>query len=500
MVDPFANRRVNQLATTVSHSHFAPIRPTHLIAAAALILFGAYGATWMSLLPIWSAYFSHGFVVVAFTAWMIFTEGDRFARAGDAWYVGLVPLLVLSLLWMLMIAAQVQILHQVLAVAVVATWLLTVAGLAMWPTVLRICAVFSLALPIWMLAIPVLQSLTVGANIILLRLWRLNATVRDNFITIPNGTFEVAQSCAGEAFFMSGLTIATVYLVYLRPSRHAAVALMGLAVGLSIVSNWIRVFGLILVGHYAGMAHPLIVDHGWYGWVIFAVVQLVFFWQAPRIERHWPANAMFCEATPEPPAQPKLWRRVVLATAIGITGPVLLFLLGSIPSDPVPHAPPGIAQTPTISANAQATWHPEVEGAGEHRVYALHQNGLPVQVDRFVFTRQSQGREMVNEMNRLVPDSLVLDQRVIGPLDASLRQVHQLAVRDAQHARIAWFWYQVAGRNTVSGARAKLLETVAFVTRSAPSELVVVSAPCANPGCRDAVEAVSMTVTGQRPR
>src|SRR5690606_39451568 len=55
-------------------------------------------------------------------------------------------------------------------------------------------------------------------------------------------------------------------------SDLSRVMLLIAAGGISIVSNWIRVYSLILIGHYTRMQHYLIVEeHYYYGWAIFTV-------------------------------------------------------------------------------------------------------------------------------------------------------------------------------------------------------------------------------------
>ena len=468
-----------------------------LLAAGSLVLVAAFAPTWLSFIPVWSEYFSHGFAVLLFTGWMLWSAREELGTPGEAWLPGILPLLALSLTWMLLMAAGVQVLHQVLAPIILALWMLTVGGRQRWRTVLRILGFFLLAAPIWRLAIPALQAITVAANAVFLRLWHLEATVRGNLITIPNGTFEVAQSCAGEAFFMSGLTIAVAYNEYFKVSRRAALAVVAIGVGLSIVSNWVRVFGLILIGHYAGMDHSLVQDHGWYGWVLFACVQVLFFAIAPRLEHRWPPNP---NAVAGLSSMPGTVRPVtlVVGTLAALAGPLALWSLSRMPLSPVPDAVPGVAMKVAPKELTPQAWRPRVTGFTEHRTYAVRVDSIPVQVDRFVFSAQEQGRELVNEMNRFVPDSLLLDDRVIGPIDSSLRIVHQLGVQDGGRHRVVWYWYHVGGRNTASPVRAKLFEMLTFLTRASPSELVMASAACETPQCRESLTALGTVVTGQR--
>jgi hypothetical protein len=59
-----------------------------------------------------------------------------------------------------------------------------------------------------------------------------------------------------------------------------------------------------------------------------------------------------------------------------------------------------------------------------------------------------------------------------------------------------WYWYRVAGIDTPSAAKAKLLELLAFVMRGPASELVAVSTPCGVGDCRDGEAALRTLVVG----
>jgi hypothetical protein len=120
-----------------------------------------------------------------------------------------------------------------------------------------------------------------------------------------------------------------------------------------------------------------------------------------------------------------------------------------------------------------------------------------VQVDRFIYARQTQGGELVGGGNRIAKAADVRGERTIGPLDAGGRLARQAIVRTPQGIRLAWYWYRVAGVNTATPAKAKVLELAAFVGRTAPSELVVVSTPCSAADCEAAARALFSVITGR---
>jgi EpsI family protein len=49
-----------------------------------------------------------------------------------------------------------------------------------------------------------------------------------------------------------------------------------------VFANWLRAYGIVLIGHLSGMALATGVDHLIYGWLFFGVVMLVLFWTGAR--------------------------------------------------------------------------------------------------------------------------------------------------------------------------------------------------------------------------
>ena len=58
---------------------------------------------------------------------------------------------------------------------------------------------------------------------------------------------------------------------------------IAVALALALITNWVRVYTLIIVGQYSDMQHYLITtDHYMYGWVLYGVAMIVFFWYVRR--------------------------------------------------------------------------------------------------------------------------------------------------------------------------------------------------------------------------
>jgi exosortase len=475
----------------------------------------AFSASWVSYPQAWLIDRQQGFAVAALCLWMVWRSRDSFTvRAGETQPLAAIGVLLFSLAWLFGWVLSIQLIHQGAVVAVLMFWLLAALGAGAFKAVVPIAMVWLLAVPIWGLLNPVLQGLTVLANSALLAVSGLEAQISGTFIAIEAGVFEVAKGCSGQNYLESGLLIGTVYaLVFLKTWKIRGVA-VGLMAAMALVSNWLRVFGLIVIGHYTEMQSPLIAEHNTYGWIIFAVVVLVYFMLARRIEAWDDAEVLKQEGISDrgrsnsaiPLGVAQRMSAVLPPTLAALVGPVAFWVLSETPNAPAPED-----LRSSISPEADWTesrysdsgiWRPGFQGADDHRTALWTRGTDSVWFDRLIYVSQRQGKELINAENRIVPDSLRLGGGVVGPIDSTGRMINATIVRtDEGGLRLVWHWYRVSGYDVHTAAEAKLLELVAFVFGAPPSELVALSTSCANTDerCERAAKTLFTFVTGTEP-
>lgn len=513
------------------------------IAVALAITAMAFALTWASFPGTWIEKGSHQFVAAGFAGWLLWRARARLLTAEEPLGIVTVAIGALSLAWMVTYVLNTRALHQAIVPAVLFLWLVAVGGVRVGRAALPAFAVFSLAVPVWGSLIRPLQTMTVMANAVMLSFTDITAQIEGDFIAIPAGVFHVASGCAGFNYFEVGLLISVIYaLLFLRswPARFIAIAA---GVTLALVSNWLRVFGLIVIGHVTEMQSPLIASHGTYGWVIFALVLALFFVVLRPLER-WderqrPAEdvvgaeqrARAIGAAGGPSHAPIAWSTVAAPTTAAMLGPVLYLLFASQPSThSVPDGAPGIqpseswellssAELPPYSGDPQAEdtattateasspvsvrstppWQLRYLGADRHVQEEWGREDRMVRVERVIYLEQSQSKELINSGNRIATAEQVLGETRIGPLDEHGRMVNASVVRTKEGARLAWHWFHVAGASTHSPSQAKLQELVGFTTRSSAAELVVVSTPCGESDCNEASRLLWQFVANQLP-
>lgn len=482
-----------------------------LLAMSALCL--GFLSTLRSFPGTWSEDRSHGFLVAAFCVWLLWRE--RRALRGDSSTVewSLVVLPPASLLWMVASIAGIRVGHQLMLPIIGTVWAAAVFGRRGFHMVGVVAAIFLLAVPFWEVLRGVLQAMTVAVNTVAVSALGLDATIDGNRIRFPFGAIEVAQSCAGLQYFMSALTISVIYARLFLRSTKARAATIAFAVVLALVSNWIRVFGLVLIGYRSRMQSPLMSEHDTYGWVIFAVVMVVYFATTPALER-WESRQ---RVGPESDsgaagAAPLVPRHLSMATAAALVGPVIHLALSIIPTSRIVDAgiagirpaaswvavhPPGrVNETPArMDSMVKATFAPSFSGYSDRDSLMLARGADTVRVDRYLYGSQSQGRELVSSDNVVGTD--IIAEQIVGPLDQSLRLVRQAIVRGPGHVHVVWYWYRVNGEETASPLRAKLFEVLAYFSRRGPSQLVAVSAQCGERDCAGGLALLHEVVTGR---
>lgn len=465
-------------------------------------------ASWVRFPQVWSEFREHGFAVAGVSVWLLWRERELLREPGQPMPWLALPLAGLSVLWLLAVVSSAQVVHLLLAPAMMFGWLWAVRGTSVARTVAPIAAMFLLAVPVWEVLFPLLQQATVTVNHLLIWATGLNADVTGTHITLPYGTLVVAQSCAGMNYFMSGLTLGTSYALSLSNDKRVQVKLILLAAGLALVSNWIRVFGLVLVANATQMKSSLMESHGTYGWVIFAGTLPLFAYFAQRIERQASVAASERDIdaaqadTPEvSPSALAVTRRSALFAALAIMlGPALLATL-YITRNPAPSPIVWFGLQPAATwtevSPGNTAWTPSFLGFSSQATRAWVRTADTVLVNRFVFGTSARGSELFAVNNRLAADSITISDRVIGPLDANLRTVRESVIQVDGRIRLAWWWYRVGGVETPVRSKAKFLEAWGLLTNASQPEVLVVSANCGGNDCTSARSALHELVTGR---
>jgi len=432
---------------------------------------------------------AHGIPVVILFVYLLYKSlpWTPLVNRNTTWWVSLIGLGLGSAAWFVFHAVNVTILEQVILLPLLVLLLASVFGLKQVFNH-RLLLLFPLfAIPVWdYLNEPLLamSSFVVGEMV---RMAGMPALIKGNSIFIPFGHILIADGCSGVRYFVIALTMGYLIGYLNRYSEKQLFAVLAVAAILGLVTNWIRIFILIVIGYETEMQSPLMADHEYFGWVLFAVICLPAIYFAPVVKRQRPQNiSEFTSAK-------GLWVRTLL--------PVVAIALGPMASMAVqlePGAKPwrsplenlGIIQMPKdMPAPLQ------VPSGGWSETALLADDGIYIQVDQY--QRESTAEKLVPPMVRLFDSDNWIqvqqrEERLSG--QKAILSILRHKSRSRQVAQLQWF--DVGGYITTSIPQAKLWQIPAVLQGQNHFQIVTLQANCLDPDCATALTKLRQTAEG----
>ena len=335
-----------------------------------------------------------------------------------------------------------------------------------------------------------LQHLTVWVMRGVLAVTGPPAVIQGDAIHLSNGTFLIEEGCSGLHFMIVGLAVAALYGEQRRDLWRVRVRQLALMAGLALLANWVRVYTVIEAGYLTDMQSYLVrVSHYGFGWGVFAVALLVFFWLAPFFGPE-PAPASAVAAIP-PPNHGGRGQLGGFATAVAILLALPLLNVALRLSQPAPPLAQPVAllnpQAPwqAVPVDIRSAWLPKFAGADELQRRAFGSSADDaVEVLGVAFRTQRQGAELVGETSSLTGEGLqTRAEQVVG---SAVGPFGEAEVTDRTGARsLIWWRFQVAGRNLVRPFAQQLWYGINALVWQPPAGLVALRTPC-HPDCGSA--------------
>lgn len=138
--------------------------------------------------------------------------------------------------------------------------------------------------PFWGALAAPLQSLSVFVVTKLMSFTSIPVYVENEFVTIPAGVFEIAEGCSGLRYVIVSASISSLYIfLYLNTFRASLMYALFALVG-ALITNWIRIVALIVIGHETNMQSSLMTDHNNFGWYLYVPVVVLQFFLGRKLE------------------------------------------------------------------------------------------------------------------------------------------------------------------------------------------------------------------------
>lgn len=472
-----------------------PRRQRLLVAGAAAALAVVFVA---ALAPLWPALhsqwinvstYSHGYLLAAMAAWLVW------------WGWRTRPPSLVTADWRFL-----PVLAGVLgALALMEVLFLNVPRLFLVPPLIVACAglgfgreaalrtlgpamLLYFALPVWEAINWILQSMTTAAVTPALATTGVPVFIEGNFVTIPAGRFEIAEGCSGLKYLITALSLASFYALAFLPGWRRRALLITAAAGLAILSNWVRVYSVILVGHLSEMQSGLVDDHKAFGWIVFIVFLLPVMWLARRLEAQPPREA---SSESEAPHRGSV-RTVAVVAGVVVASVLLAGTRAGIASMSSPAAGarvgvPELADGGAFQPAGASPWQPVFANAVESRAAAAGVTPS-VEVYRAVYPWQDREHRLIAYGNTFVPERWqpVAQRRIAVPAADAALEVQELEGHLARGRRLVWGWYWVAGEPAAGALEAKLLELKGLLSGRRDAMAAAVSTECELDDCEAA--------------
>lgn len=231
---------------------------------------------------------SHGLptlVIFVFFIWRI-QPVTQIRNSESVYWLAYAALALFSFVWYLFQSINVQLISALLLIVVMTIYLAACFSLK---TALDLFPFLGLLL----FVVPILSSLT--EQLILLSSFvvggwvdavKLTAVIEGNNILIPSGRITIAEGCSGLRYLSITLLLAYIICLMNGYSRRQCILAILFAIGLGLLTNWIRIFLLVLIGYYSDMQSKLMHDHEMFGWILFTIIIMPAIYWAPIVRKN----------------------------------------------------------------------------------------------------------------------------------------------------------------------------------------------------------------------
>ncbi len=223
-----------------------------------------------------STAYNHCFLVIPIAAFLMWERRLDIAglTARPMPWVGLLGVPI-AVVWLIAERLGIMEGRQLAALSFVELLFLAVLGRRFWWAASGPLLYLYFLVPFGEFLTPKLQDITTFFIRHGLAILGIPAYVDGYTIEIPQGTFLVAEACAGLRFLIASIAFGCLYalMMYRSPVRRGVFIAVSIVV--PIIANGFRGLGIVYLGYLLGSAQAAAADHIIYGWIFFSAVILL---------------------------------------------------------------------------------------------------------------------------------------------------------------------------------------------------------------------------------
>ena len=462
-----------------------PRLPAFLLGCALfLVIFVALTSpSWTILWALWTgdgSGYSHGPLVIGICLWLWYERWGLLQSSLTAPKYQTIIALVLggiaSVTWTIGFATNTGMLQWLSLPLIAASALIASSRGRAQPSLLAPFIAAFFALPVWELLVPGLQSLAVKAVSTTVDLVGIPAYIEGIEVTIPGGRFIVEGGCSGVRYLLVSLALTSLWgFLHAKKTSHAVLLILfgGL---LSMISNWVRIFLIVIIGYKTHMQSPLVYDHELFGWLLFAATLVPIMIAAVWIEKQSSRQSK----NPSVDTAPQ-WNYRAGAMAICLLA--IPILAGRLFIDHIPPLDaPQLAkkfETDNGATFYQQTndgkalfggWRPAFSSIDTWQAQRYEPGALEVLVGHIPL--QSNDKELFSVTNSFDMPSTSTQFAITTDND-------RLTIRNLYNQQwVAKVFYRVGGEITNGGLQGKKAHLQALFNKRNDAQLIVIGFPC----------------------
>jgi exosortase A len=462
-----------------------------LLAGIFIMILVLYRETILYLGDLWSRVgdgpYGHGYLVLAVSLYMIYHRREKVLALVPCPGARALPAVAASmLLWLAATLADIQVgqVISLLPLILAVTWAVT--GGRVTRQLLLPVMFTAFALPVWSPLLPVLREITSTGAFFLIRLSGITAFLQGYDVQLPSGRLSIEAACGGLNYLMAALTLGVFYAWLHYRNFRARLVVVVIAAGAAILANILRVTAIIYVAYMTDMQHPLVKHHLMLGWYLFGALVLVLLFIDHMIYRRRMVAADGAATVPAvTPGSANCGYSLVqyslllsVVATLVMSGPVIAWWLEHRPvaaHNAMLELPSGQSGW-SGPAPLTDSWMPVYHGASELR-RDYHKDGARVLLYVGYYPQQSQGRELINELNSIGDSENWQQSGANRPVVSSngLPVIETELESPGGGRRLVWYFFRVAGHHTTSRYAAKILQVAGLLAGQRGAAVVVLA-------------------------
>jgi len=319
--------------------------------------------------------------------------------------------------------------------------------------------------PSWSIVSPIFQSIAAIAVANISDFIGIPTFIEGNYVSIPNGTFLIAEGCSGVRYILVAVAIALINCELSNYNiRHILTSVIAAFV-LAIVANWVRIQVIVIYAHLYGMDHSVVADHNTLGWIIFVIFMAFFFFILPYIAK----SRRQAEPLPVPSINKLQLSKAFIAIALLASGPLFIQFFSQSNHKEV-------SATEQFSQNKKGGF----DSFHNFEYYSLVKNTTELKdayehnTSQLSFDLRDNTADMTHAQNK----PIAMNVRVIKEIYNGIDNIKTYQViKNNQHYFYS-YWYEVNNKITQSLIRVKFYSVQALLSGSYINRAFFISTRC----------------------